>query len=173
MSPIIDLQRRMTQVGRIRLGERVSPGGRPTRLERWKLTSRDQTRLEAAAGVFGGKVEPWDGHDGEFALHTETDNLPILLLPNQTISQAYELWSGGGCQRRCDGEQEQLSDGPCLCDPENRECKPHTRLSVMLPDVAGLGVWRLDSTGWYAAVELAVLEQGGAQNDADVRRTVA
>ena len=136
------------------MGERNAKGY-PSRLEHWKLTSRDQVRLQAAAQSYGGKVEPWEGHEGQFSLHTETDALPILLLPGQTLSSFYELWSGGGAQRRCDGVTEMLSDGPCLCDPDKRECKPHTRLQVLLPDVPGLGCWRLDTTGYYAAVELA------------------
>lgn len=154
MSPLIDLQRRLVEVGRIRLGEK-NAAGYPTRLQTWKLTSRDKVRLDAAAEAYGGTSEVWEGHDGQWKLYTETDALPILLLPGQTISQNYELWSGGGCQRRCDGEQEQISDGHCLCDPENRECKPHTRLAVMLPDVPGVGCWRLDTQGYYAAAELA------------------
>lgn len=154
MSPIIDLQRRLVQVGRIRMGEK-NEKGHPTRLTEWKLTSRDQVRLAEAAKVFGGTVQPWAARDGEYELHTETDALPILLMPGQTISQFYELWSGGGCKRRCDGETEQLTDGACLCDPEARECKPHTRLNVLLPDVPGIGCWRLDTSGWNAAVELA------------------
>lgn len=152
---IIGLQRRLVQVGRIRMGEKVGGTGRPTRLERWRLTSRDQMRLNAAAEAFGGKVRAWEQRAGEYELYTETDALPVLLLPGQTLSQHYELWSGGGCKRRCDGETEQMTDGPCLCDPENRECKPTSRLNVLLPDVPGIGCWRLDSTGYYAAVELA------------------
>ena len=152
---IIGLQRRLVQVGRIRMGEKVSGTGRPTRLEKWRLTSRDQVRLEAAAQAFGGTVRPWEQRAGEYELYTETDQLPILLLPGQALSQHYELWEGPQCARRCDGEQEMISDGPCLCDPENRQCKPTTRLNVLLPDVPGLGCWRLDSKGYYAAVELA------------------
>lgn len=150
---IIGLQRRLVEVGRIRMGEK-NERGLPTRLETWKLTSRDQLRLTAAAKVFGGEVQEWKDHPGQYELHTETDSLPILLMPGQALSQHYELWSGGGCKRRCDGEQEQLSDGPCLCDPDARECKPHTRLNVLLPDVAGVGAWRLDTQGYYAATEL-------------------
>jgi len=152
--PLIDLQRRLVEVGRIRMGEKNAQGY-PTRLQTWKLTGRDKVRLDAAAEAYGGSVTPWQGHEGQWALHTETDALPILLLPGQTLSQHYELWSGGGCQRRCDGESEAISDGPCKCDPDNRECKPHTRLAVMLPDVPGIGCWRLDTQGYYAAVELA------------------
>ncbi len=158
---IIGLQRRLVEVGRIRMGEKIeitkkdgSKGTRPARLDNWRLTSRDQLRLTAASKVFGGEVKEWEGQQGQYELYTTVDSLPILLMPGQAISQHYELWSGGGCKRRCDGEQESLSDGPCLCDPEARECKPHTRLNVLLPDVAGVGVWRLDTQGYYAAIEL-------------------
>jgi hypothetical protein len=50
---------------------------------------------------------------------------------------------------------EQLTEGPCVCDPDDRECAIHTRLSVMLRDLQGLGLWRIDTSGYYAAVELA------------------
>ncbi len=151
---IIGLQRRLVEVGRIRMGEK-NEKGHPTRLDSWKLTSRDQLRLTAAAKAFGGEVREWKDHPGQYELHTEVDSLPILLMPGQALSQHYELWSGGGCKRRCDGETEQLTDGACLCNPENRECKPHTRLNVLLPDVAGIGAWRLDTQGYYAATELS------------------
>ena len=151
---IIGLQRRLVEVGRIRMGEKNEKGF-PTRLDSWKLTSRDQLRLTAAAKAFGGEVREWKDHPGQYELHTEVDSLPILLMPGQALSQHYELWSGGGCKRRCDGETEQMTDGACLCDPEARECKPHTRLNVLLPDVAGIGCWRLDTQGYYAAVELS------------------
>ncbi len=152
---LIGIQRRLVQVGRIRMGEKVGGTGRPTKLERWRLTSRDQQRLQAAAEAFGGKVRPWQQREGEFELYTETDALAVLLMPGQTLTQNYESWTGGGCTRRCDGETEQLTDGPCLCDPEARECKPISRLNVLLPAVPGIGCWRLDSTGYYAASELA------------------
>jgi len=35
-----------------------------------------------------------------------------------------------------------------------RECKTVTRMSVMLPKLPGLGVWRLDTGGWQAATTL-------------------
>lgn len=58
-----------------------------------------------------------------------------------------------------------ISRGACLCDPdpEERLCSMHTRLRVMLEDVPGLGVWRVDTGSYYAAVELpgiaAILSQ--------------
>jgi hypothetical protein len=71
-----------------------------------------------------------------------------------------ELWSGGGCERRCDGVRNVITDSPCECDPdpERRLCKPTTRLSVVLREVRGaIGLWRLESHGYYAAVELPPL----------------
>jgi hypothetical protein len=70
-----------------------------------------------------------------------------------------ELWSGGGCQRRCDTETELLSGKPCMCEPGAEECKPTTRMSVMIRDVPGIGVWRLESHGWNAAAELPPVVQ--------------
>lgn len=169
MSPIIELQRRLVEVGRIRMGtteERAKRDGSgtfrmPVRLDTWRLTSRDQTRLQHAADQFGGQVVPWEQRDGEYELITETDSLPIMVLPGQNLSTWYELWGQRAkgkpveCFRRCDGVTETISDGPCQCDPEKRECKPTTRLTVLLPDVPGIGCWRLDSHGYYAAVELS------------------
>lgn len=172
MSPIIDIQRRLVEVGRIRMGateEKQKRDGTgtyraPVRLSQWRLTSRDRARLEAAAQVYGGTVQPWDQRDGEWVLDTTVDALPIMVMPGQNLSSWYELWGQRAkgkpieCFRRCDGATETISDGPCLCDPESekgRECKPTTRLSVLLPDVPGLGCWRFDSHGYYAAVELA------------------
>lgn len=111
MSPIIDLQRRLVEVGRLRMGHQVAAGNgrRPAKLEHWRITSRDQARLLAAAELYGGTVQPWAERDGEFELFTKTSELPIMLIPGQTLSAWYELWSGGGCQRRCDGEREILS----------------------------------------------------------------
>lgn len=152
MSPIIELQRRMVEVGRIRAGDKGDKG-QPRKLAEWRLTSKDRRRLEAAAQMWGGEVRDWNGHDGEHELYTNTAELPIMLIPGQMPTTWYELWSKGGCQRRCDGVHELISDSSCLCG-EDRECKPITRLSVMLPDLAGVGSWLVASTGWNAAAEL-------------------
>ena len=167
--PIIDLQKRLTEVGRIRMGQKSAKGA-PQKLETFRLTSRDQSRITEVAAVYGGTVRPWEERPGEYEVVTETAELPILLLPGQALSAWYETWSAGGCQRRCDGVTDVISDGPCVCDTEpgdDRKCKPTTRLSVMLPEIPGLGVWRLESHGYYAAVELAatagMLEQATAK----------
>jgi hypothetical protein len=158
---IIDDQRRLVEVGRIRLGHQVeSRSGKkhPAALEAFRLTSRDRDRISEAAKLYGGTMTRWDNAPSgipEWEVYTESDRFPVIVPPSAMgFSQSYELWSGGGCKRRCDGTTEYISDQPCLCDPANRECEPHTRLSVMMRDLKGLGVWRVDTTGWYAKLEL-------------------
>ncbi len=156
---ILDLQRRIAEVGRIRIGQQVAGNNgrkRPEKLTTFRLTSSDRTRIDQAAQLYGGTVQQWDAPAGkQWETVTETDCLNVIVPPSDMcFSQAYELWSGGGCARRCDGYNESISQGPCVCDPEKRECSIHTRLSVMLADLPGLGVWRIDTSGYYAAVEL-------------------
>jgi len=155
---ILDLQRRLHEVGRIRIGQQVTTknGTHPAKLETFRLTSPDQRKIRAAANLYGGRPQPWNAPAGpQHEVITEVDTLPILIPPaDMALSMWYELWSAGGCQRRCDGAQETISDGPCLCDPEQRECAIHTRLSVLLRDLPGVGLWRLDTQGFYAAHEI-------------------
>jgi hypothetical protein len=153
----------MVEAGRIRAGEKGDKG-EPRKLDKWRLTSKDRVRLDAAAALWGGEVREWEG---QYELYTETGALPIMLLPGHPPTTWYELWSKGGCQRRCDGQHEVMSDSACLCGDDERECKPYTRLSVLLPDLPGIGSWLLSSTGWNAAAELAgaadLLQRASAQ----------
>lgn len=156
---ILQLQRRIAEVGRIRIGQQVATSSgkkRPAKLDTFRLTSPNRTRIEQAARLYGGAVTEWDAPAGQqWECVTQTDALAVIVPPSDmAFSQHYELWSGGGCQRRCDGVTDSISDGPCVCNPDNRECSIHTRLSVMLRDLPGLGIWRIDTSGYYAAVEL-------------------
>lgn len=171
MSPILDLQQRMMEKGRIRLGHKVTgvtKAGknytRPAKLETFKLTSSDEATVHDAADLYGGQVEPFNA--GEYGVVTDTVALNVILVPGEMgWSQWREMWGNKVCHRRCDGVRETISDGPCQCpaDPAERAaqaaqgkaCKDTTRLSVMLPDLPGLGLWRLESHGYYAATELA------------------
>lgn len=156
---ILTLQRRSRELGRIRIGQQVESSNgkmRPEKLDRFRITSASQPLVERIAELYGGEARPWDNNGSpQFEVITTATRLPVLV-PPQPISQYFEQWSGGGCQRRCDGITELLKDRPCLCgpDPEERVCKPTTRLNVVLRDVAGIGVFRLESHGWYSATEL-------------------
>jgi hypothetical protein len=174
--PIVDIQRRFRELGRLRMGVLERPQGgrpRPVKLATWRLTTRWRHLLDAAVELgIGGEVRPWEAPDGpQFELITEADRLEVIVPPGDVLSQWYELWTGGGCQRRCDGvtmvlDNGKTSDRPCRCpaDPQERldaakanpptGCRETTRLVVMLPGLPDLGVWRLESHGFYAAVEL-------------------
>lgn len=163
--PIVTIQRRARELGRIRIGQQVptgetrsdgTPKFRPEKLDRFRITSASLPLMQRIAGLYGGEVAEWNNRGSkQFEVIITATRLPILV-PPQPVSQYYELWSGGGCRRRCDGETELLKDKPCICDPDpaERECKPTTRLNVLLRDVEGIGVWRLESHGYYSASEL-------------------
>lgn len=158
---IINLQRSFMEVGRIRIGMQVpaGKGTRPARLETFRLTSPDKSRIEAAQQLYGGKVEEWQAPSGkQWQIVSDVNTLPVLVPPiaDLALSQWFELWSGAGCQRRCDTVREIINETDCLCDPGVRECTPHTRLCLLLPDLPGLGVWRLDTQGYHAAKELGL-----------------
>jgi hypothetical protein len=162
--PIIDLQRRMRQLGEIRIGHVVAgttKAGktytRPAKLQQFRFTSPSREILTSVAELYGGTVQPWtpaNGGPSEFEVYSTTNRLPVLIPPRDAVSQWYELYAGSKCQRRCDGVTEHKRDRPCLCDPDNRECKITTRVNVMLRDVPALGQWLLITKGYYAATEL-------------------
>lgn len=171
---LLDIQQKYRELGRLRLGRKgTSSGGKsiPTKLEVWRLTSPSRDLLEHAAGKFGGEVEEWKDAPTEgpqFQLLTTTASLPVYVPPGATVLQQYwELWSGAGCKKRCDGVTQLKVDRPCSCPSEIEErlekakngeaCSPHTRLQVVLPDVPDLGVWRLETQSLNAASEIAAV----------------
>jgi hypothetical protein len=158
--PLLDLQLRLRQLGTLRMGELVTKNGKtyPTTRETWRVTTSDPKIAAAIAAQFGGTVVDFDSKSSEaLCVDTTTAALPIAVVPGHAISAWYELWSGGGCLRRCDGFDEVISGSPCLCDPDSdkgRECKPTTRLSLVVRGIDALGLFRLNTGGWYAATEL-------------------
>lgn len=159
--PIITMQKRLRQAGRIRIGAKVATktgGSRPGKLDAFRFTSPDRSAIDAVADAFGGEAQPWDGAavGSQWEVFTKTTEFDIIVPPTDiAFSQWYELWSGGGCQRRCDGVTNILNDSPCACDSTDPACKPTTRLNVILAAIEGIGVWRLESHGWNAAAELS------------------
>lgn len=151
---------RVQEIGRIRMGEKGQRGA-PVKLKTFRLTSNDRRVLEAAANIYGGRVAEWkDAPDeGMWQLTTEVSELDILIPRSlRSISQSWELWAGGTCERRCDGRIESLSDQPCICGPDRGTgdgfCDILTRISIILPRLPGLGMWRLDTSGFHAATTI-------------------
>jgi hypothetical protein len=188
--PIKTLRSRLPEIGRLRLGHRQAvidsktgkqrikngqPVFRPVRGEAWRVTTKDEELLQYVAGMYGGEVKPWEGAPGtdpQWELFTESAVLQVIIPPGKLrFSQWYECWQRNLCLRRCDGETEQNSDGPCRCKqeaehPRDYACKPTTRLSVVLDEIPSVDVWRVELHGIHGAEELAgtaeLLEAAGA-----------
>jgi hypothetical protein len=168
--PILNLQLSQAETGRIRLGMKVASGRgtRPTKLDRFRFTSPRKNLIEKIAELYGGEVREWQPPRGagQWEVVTSATDIPVVVPPQDPAeSQWLELWSAGGCQRRCDGQTEKISGQACMCDPDpaRRDCKMHTRLRVMLEDGPGLGAWRVDTGSYYAATELPGIAQLLAQ----------
>ncbi|MFH9206504.1 hypothetical protein ACH4J6_16290 [Streptomyces albidoflavus] len=159
------------ELGRIRTGYSVPGNGkrpRPVRSETFVLSSHSREYIARAAELYGGEPEAWTPQGQKIEQHrviTTARELRAILPPGDPLSQANELWTGGGCARRCDGITEELTRRPCLCLAEHGEawheqpagtvCKPTSRINVMLADMPDFGVWRLETHSYYAADAMA------------------
>jgi hypothetical protein len=175
-------QTRNAEVGRIRIGQYVTPEGkrgRPVKLDRFRLTSTTEDHIRVAAAEYGGEPRPYSPQGGgvqQWEVVTEADALDVWIVNRQIIDPVYEMWGAGRtCTRRCDGEWNTVLQESCLCnDPERRPadprqlCKITTRVNVMLPRVAGLHSWRLETHSENAAVEMAAPSVAGLVRAAQV-----
>jgi Recombination directionality factor-like len=165
--PMLDVQKEGAVIGRIRIGTTAPAKNgktKPISLLEFRLTTDIPKVADKVAELWGGEPRQVKLFNGKKTIEvmTERDELPILLPPKQQIvTQWWEMWSAAGCARRCDSVTETKSQKPCMC-PEDLDqraklaqsgsaCRPTTRLSVMLPDVPGLGVWMLTTGGMVAA----------------------
>ncbi|WP_435744981.1 hypothetical protein [Nocardioides sp. SYSU DS0663] len=158
ISPIV-LQRRHAELGRIRLGAKRGGNGAPMKLEQFRFTSHSERYVRDLAELYGGKPQPWDNNGvPSWEVYTDATSVPVIAVKGG-LTQWMETWSGGGCVHRCDGERG--ADGE-LCNPDDRAhqmAKPTTRLSVMLPELEAIGVWRMESHGWNAAAEIPAVAE--------------
>jgi hypothetical protein len=163
-SRLLNIQRRAAEHGRLRTG--YTNGNRPMRSATWVVTSHSEEHVRTAAELWGGEVEQWtplNSTIGQWRVITKTSAIEALITPGDPLNQYNELWTGGGCKRRCDGETELLSRQPCLCARQFGEdwhqqkkgtvCSATSRLNVMLPDLSGMGLWRAETHSFYAASE--------------------
>lgn len=158
ISPIV-LQRRHSELGRIRLGAKRGGNGAPMKLETFRFTSVSERYIRDLATLYGGEPQQWDNNGiPSWEVYTTATSIPVIAVKGG-LSQWMETWSGGGCTHRCDGERG--ADGD-LCnpdDPAHKNAKPTTRLSVMLPELEAIGVWRMESHGWNAAAEIPAVAE--------------
>jgi len=171
MSRLLDRQRQLAEAGRLRLGLTVAAANgrtRPMRSEVWIFSSHSEELVKAAAALWGGAPEKWQplGNGAEqYRVITKTTTIDAILPPGDPLTQTYEMWSKGGATRRCNGATEQFSGSPCLCiaqfgdqwydQPKGKVCDTKSRLKVLIPDLPGLGSYRLETGSFYAADEIA------------------
>lgn len=177
-SRILNRQRQLAEQGRLRLGTfevGANGRGRPKASHHFVITSYWEEYVVKAAELWGGTPEPYkpQGHGAPgWRVITEARSIDAILPPFEPLQQAYELWTAAGCQRRCDGETVRGQDysSPCIClaqfgeqwhtQPAGKVCATKSRLKVLLPDMPGMGSWRLETNSFYAADELAGIVDG-------------
>ncbi|MGW6578930.1 recombination directionality factor [Streptomyces globisporus] len=163
-SRLLNIQRRAAEHGRLRTG--YTQGNRPVKSATWVVTSHSEEHVRAAAELWGGEAEQWtplNSNITQWRVITKASSIEALITPGDPLNQYNEMWSAGGCQRRCDGETELLSRQSCLCarqfgedwhtQPKGRVCSATSRFNVMLPDLSGMGMWRAETHSFYAASE--------------------
>jgi hypothetical protein len=163
-SRLLNIQRRAAEHGRLRTG--YTDGKRPMRSPNWVVTSHSEEHVRAAATLWGGEPEQWSPLNStitQWRVITTSSSIEALITPGDPLNQYNEMWSAGGCQRRCDGATELLTRQPCVCasqfgedwhtQPKGRVCSTTSRLNVMLPDLSGMGMWRAETHSFYAASE--------------------
>lgn len=173
ISPIV-LQRRHAELGRIRLGDK-GDRGQPQKLSRFRFTSSSEAYINDLAALYGGTPQQWDNSGKpEWEVYTTASSIPVIAVKGG-LSQWLEYWQGGGCLHRCDGSGDLNVITGEACDLEEKvktrvrgqdmwvnphtEAKPTTRLSVMLPELDAIGVWRMESHGWNAAAEIPAVAE--------------
>lgn len=170
--PIDELTPRLPRAGAIRLGEKVAMAGgrtRPAARSSFRFTSADEHALGQLAAVYGGRIEPWlDPRIADRQWQLATDAVEIdVILPPDPVTRSYELWSGSGCIRRCDGraafvhadtDSHEGEVTSCVCTAEgSTECALMTRLELLVPCVRLAGVWTLRTSSVFAALELPAM----------------
>lgn len=177
--------RRLPQAGRIRIGEKGGAQGRRS-INVFRFTTQDPDLLAPLAELYGGEVRPWrdpkssDTHE----LRSRASKINVVL-PPEPLTESYELWSGKvGLERRCNGYTVAIQRGhgddatvveeDCLCDRTGVfECKYKLRISVILPEVESLGVWRLDTSSDNARKEVpAMIETIEALQERGLTRAI-
>lgn len=170
-------QHRERENGIIRLGAK-RPNGAPYALTKFRLTSQHKELLEHAATVYGGTVQPWTEtvkgtvRNKGWELFTESEELHVRVAP-VPMDEAYELWSAGGIQRRCNGvcQTGKFEGKPCLC-PHNPDgsidhikqaelakakppmgCTAILRVSLVLYNLPDSGYWRFNTGSYYGMTE--------------------
>ena len=155
------------------------PQDAPGRLDTFRFTTGSRYIADAIAELYGGRSATWDTRPVRGHHHRVRDQFVTVPPRDQVISQWYEMWTAGGLPSAAATRSASRSAAARACartpkTPTNDDevanaaaqrarlaklnppqaCKLVTRINVMIPDLPGLGVFRLDTHSFYAAVEI-------------------
>lgn len=164
----LEIQSRYRELGRIRMGTVVSNnrgGTRPVKLDTFRLTSADEDLIVNATNLWGGTPKQWEGAQGgakQWEVILEKKSMKVMVPPVKEASNlSCNSWAFGLHKWMCDGNEAKYpnDDGEIQVMECNRACQSKEKnapkmtfnLNLILPDLPGLGMWRL-STGSYNAV---------------------
>jgi hypothetical protein len=154
--------------GRIRMGMKDPKRGMKA-LNNFRFTSPDKESIEWLAETYGGTARKWSDPKAspkdQWEVLSKASSIDVWVPPGG-LSIWYEIWSGGGRERYCDGVdatvvkrngEEQV---PCIClEKGKRQCDVITRMRLLIvgtPNFAG--TWRLQTKSEAAARELPGIE---------------
>ena len=158
ITPIRELGN-LPEAGRIRTGVKQGRGMRA--LDTFRFTSVDKAAIEELATLYGGTVKAWQDDranpPNQWEVISEADTIEVAVQPG-SVDVYYEMWSKGGLQRRCDGEEVSVwikrqddverKEQPCICGQQGLlECQLKTRVALIFPSINFSGTWRYESSG--------------------------
>lgn len=162
--PLTEVEPKFPTHGVIRLGIKTERGMKA--IDTFRFTSPDEAAIHQLAELYGGQPQPWydkkANPQNQFEVITQATEIAVLIYPG-SVKVSYELWSGRGLQRRCDGTSCELFDDrdsvvPCICNERGvEECADRTTLDCLLPAVRFGGRWRLFSKGYNAFREMPAM----------------
>jgi hypothetical protein len=169
---IIDRQRAILRVGKIRMGERKTENAPGKQRDTFRFTSANRPALEMLKAAYGGKISEWAGHPGEYELDSKAGQISCIIDTSMSLDERFEKYDGKTRTHLCDGlncafiELRRGADKkisfcedrglvPCRCsktgagpDPENKNhCDMITTLKVILPDTGDIVLWEFASKG--------------------------
>lgn len=163
--PIDEVEVQIQEQGAIRIGHKTARAMEA--IDKFRFTSADHTAIHQIAALYGAKIGPrvWKERPDELEVYTDADEIDIWLPPGG-LSVGYELWSGKGLERRCDGVEcfvrkgSTMVQAPCVCEDKGQQlCRYQLRLRVILPNVRFGGVWMLRSKSENAVREMRGMDQ--------------
>jgi len=163
--PIRPIERRLPEIGRLRLGERKQPNRPGKPLETFRFSSKSKENVEAMAELHGGDVREWaENGRAEWDVILTSPVITILVPPDNSYMWRMEQWGRGRLSKWCDGlicnvveegpEGKAEVERPCECDEDEPECQSTTRMRLMIDGLPVIGQVLMVTHSWNAAAEI-------------------